>query len=104
MPIKVVATSTSGTTIHTAVASTNANTFDEVYLWAQNNHTDPVTLTIEMGSNAAEHNIIQTLASKSGLVPISLGCTNLQNAATVKAFASVANVVSIHGFINAITP
>jgi len=102
MPIKVAATATAGTAIHTAVAGTTAGTFDEVWLFAQNNHTSAVTLTIEFGSAATENNIICTLASKSGEQLIVPGFI-LQNGATVKAFASEANVVSISGFINTIT-
>ena len=102
-PIKVVATDTAGTAIHTAVAGTTAGTYDEVWLWAQNNHTDVVTLTIEFGdATAPDSNIVVTLASKAGLVPIVPGLP-LQNEATVKAFASVANTVCLSGFINSIT-
>ncbi|NTU73633.1 hypothetical protein HGB07_05725 [Candidatus Roizmanbacteria bacterium] len=102
-PIKVVATATAGTTIHTAVAGTTAGTFDEIYLYAQNNHTTTVTLTIEFGgATAPDQNIIMTLASKSGLQLIIPGLI-LQNGLTVKAFASVANVVCLSGFVNSIT-
>ena len=101
-PIKVVATATAGTTIHTAVAGTTAGTFDEIWLYAQNNHTAAVVLTIEFGDANAESNIICTLASKSGLQMIIPGFI-LQNEATVKAFASTANVISLSGFVNSIT-
>ena len=102
-PVKVVATATAGTLIHTAVVGTTVGTFDEIWLFAQNNHTAPVTLTIEFGGpTAPDQNIIMTLASKSGLQLIVPGLI-LQNGLTVKAFASVANVVCISGFINTIT-
>jgi len=102
-PIKVAATATAGTAIHTAVAGTTAGTFDEIWLFAQNNHSTTVTLTIEFGSaTAPDGNIILTLASKSGLQMIVPGLI-LQNEATVKAFADVANVVTISGFVNKIT-
>lgn len=102
-PIKVVQTATAGTTIHTAVAGTTAGTFDEIWIYAQNNHTAAVVLTIEFGSaTAPDGNIILSLASKSGLVLIVPGLI-LQNEATVKAFASVANVICISGFVNSIT-
>lgn len=101
-PIKVVATATAGTTVHTAVAGTTAGTVDEVWLWAQNNHTANVVLTIEFGSADAEDNIIVTIPFKSGLVPVVPGLP-LQNGAVVAAFASVTDVISIHGFVNAIT-
>lgn len=101
--IKVVQTATAGDTIHTAVSGTTAGTFDEIWLWAYNGHTAAVTLTIEFGgATVPDQNIIVTLASKSGLIPIVPGLI-LQNAMVVKAFASVANVVTISGFVNSMT-
>lgn len=103
MPIKVVATATAGTTIHTAVAGTTDGTFDEIYLYAYNGHTTTVTLTIEYGgATVPDQNIIITLAAKSGLTLIVPGLI-LQNALVVKAFASVANVITLSGFVNRIT-
>lgn len=102
-PVLVVATATAGTTIHTSVAGTTAGTFDEIWLWAYNGHTTTVTLTIEWGgATVPDQNIIVTLASKSGLIPIVPGFI-LQNGMVVKAFASVANVITLNGFVNAIT-
>ena len=102
-PIKVVQTATVGTTIHTAVAGTTNGTFDEIYLYAQNNHTGNVELTIEFGgATEPDQNIKITLASKSGLQLIIPGLI-LQNGLTVKAFASVANVICLSGFVNTIT-
>jgi len=103
MPIKVVATATPGTTIHTAVSGTTAGTFDEIWLYAYNGHTTTVTLTIEYGgATVPDQNIIITLAAKSGLTLIVPGLI-LQNGLVVKAFASVANVVTLSGFVNSIT-
>lgn len=103
MPIKVVATATLGTTIHTSVAGTTAGTFDEVWLYAYNGHTTTVTLTIEYGgATVPDQNIIITLASKSGLTLIVPGLI-LQNAKVVTAFASVANVVTLSGWVNTMT-
>lgn len=99
-PIKIVQTATAGTTLHTAVAGTTVGTFDEIYLYLQNNHTTTVIVTIEFGdATAPDGNIILTLASKSGLQLVVPGLI-LQNGATVKAFASVANVVCASGFVN----
>ena len=100
--IKVVQTATAGTAIHTAVAGTTAGTFDEIWLWAQNNHTVDVTLTIEFGSANTEDNIIVTIPTKSGLYAVVPGFV-LQNEATVKAFAGTANVITVHGYVNSIT-
>lgn len=102
-PIKVVQTATAGDTIHTAVAGTTAGTFDEIWLYAYNGHTDSVVLTIEFGgASVPDQNIVVTLASKSGLQLIVPGLI-LQNAMVVKAFAGTANVVTISGFVNSIT-
>ena len=103
MPIKVVATATAGTTIHTAVAGTTAGTFDEVWLYAYNGHTVDVTLTIEYGgATVPDQNIIVSIADKSGLALIVPGFI-LQNGLVIKAFASTANVITISGWVNTIT-
>ena len=100
--IKVVQTATAGTAIHTAVAGTTAGTYDEVFLWAQNNHTADVVLTVEFGDADTEHNIIVTIPAKAGLYAVVPGFP-LQNEATVKAFAGTANVITVHGFVNSMT-
>jgi len=102
-PIKVAATSTPGTTIHTAVAGSTPGTFDEIWLFAYNSDNDDVQLTIEFGGTTApDQNIVVVLASKSGLQLIVPGLI-LQNEAVVKAFAATANVITISGFVNSIT-
>jgi hypothetical protein len=99
--IKVVAVATAGTTIHTTPAGTSS--IDEVWLYAQNNHTSAVDLTIEFGGVSAPDDLIQMqIPSKSGLYLICPGL-NLQNSLLVRAFASVANVISIQGFVNRIS-
>lgn len=100
--IKIAATATPGTAIHTAVAGTTAGTFDEIWLWAFNSHTEDVKLTIEFGgADAPDQNIIVTIPYKSGLVPVVPGLI-LQNEATVKAFAGTTNVITVVGFVNSI--
>ena len=102
-PIKVVATATLGTTIHTAVSGTTAGTFDEIWLWAYNSAVTATTLTIEYGgATVPDQNIVVTLAAQSGLVPILPGLI-LQNSLVVTAFASAANTVTLSGFVNTIT-
>jgi hypothetical protein len=102
-PIKVVQTATAGDSIHTAVAGTTAGTFDEIWLWAYNGHTADVVLTIEFGgATVPDQNIVVTIPFKSGLVPVVPGLI-LQNGMVVKAFASVTNVVTLMGFVNAMT-
>jgi len=99
-PIKVVATATAGTLIHTAVAGQVAGTFDEVWLYAFNAHSTPLLLTIEFGgATVPDQNIVLTLASQSGLQLVIPGLI-LQNEMVVKAFASSANLVTLSGWVN----
>lgn len=101
--IKVVATATPGTTIHTAVTGTLAGTYDEIWLWAYNGHTADVTLTMEMGgATVPDDNIVVDIPTKSGLYLIVPGLP-LQNGLVVRAFASVANVIVISGYVNKIS-
>jgi len=98
--IKVVQTATAGTTIHTAVAGTSA--WDEIWLYAMNIDTTARKLTIEWGNPAVDDNIELTIPAESGLVLVAPGLL-LQNSLVVTAFAAAANVVIIHGYVNAIT-
>ena len=101
--VLVVATATPGTTIHTAVAGITAGTFDEIWLWAYNGYTADVVLTIEFGgATVPDQNIIVTIPAKQGLYAVVPGFI-LQNGMVVKAFAAVANVVTLTGYVNAIT-
>jgi len=97
--IKVVATATAGTTIHAA----HATDLDEIWIWAVNSSSSAVKLTIEWGeATAPEGNIEGNIPAESGLYAVIPGLL-LTNSLVVKAFASVANVVLIHGFVNRIT-
>lgn len=99
--IKVAATSTPGTAIHTAVTGTSD--LDEIYLYAVNSSTAAVKLTIEFGSaTAPDDNIEYTVPAEDGLHLIVPGIL-LQNAATVAAFAGTTNVLVVHGYVNRIT-
>lgn len=101
--IKVVATSTPGTTIHTATSSAT-DTLDEVWLNVYNSDTVSREITIEWGeATAPDGNIKLTVAAKSGLTQIVFGDV-LQNSLVVKAFAAAANVMTIGGYVNRISP
>ncbi len=98
--IKVVATASTGTTIHAAVSGTSS--FDEVWLYAYNGHTTDVALTIEWGETTVpDGNIILTIPTKAGRYLVADGRL-LNNSLVITAFASVANVIIVDGFINAI--
>ena len=99
--VKVAATATAGTTIHTAVSGT-AN-LDEIWLYAVNSSASSVKLTLEWGqADAPDGNIEVSIAAESGLVLVAAGLL-LQNSLVVKAFAGTADVIMIHGFVNRIT-
>lgn len=98
--IKVAATATPGTAVHTAVAGTGDDNFDELYLYAMNTDTVARKLTVEFGGAVAPDNLLEvTIDPEAGLVPVVPGLP-LQNAATVGAFAETANVIVLYGFVN----
>ena len=100
--IKVVATATAGTTIHTAVSGTSS--LDEIWLYAHNSSASAVKLTLEWGeATAPDGNIeINIGAEGTGLVLVAPGLL-LQNSLVVKAFAATANVVTLTGYVNRIS-
>ena len=104
LAVKVAATSSAGTAIHTA--SSTATTIDEIWLYAVNTSTSSVKLTIEWGEvTAPDGNIELTVLPEAGLVTVVPGFL-LQGNATpkvIRAFAGTANVICIHGFVNRIT-
>ena len=96
--ILVAATATAGTLIHTA----HATALDEIWLFAQNNTTADVVLTIEFGGTTSPKDlVIQTIPTKSGLVNVIPGIC-LTGSLVVRAFAATTNVISLAGFVNRI--
>jgi hypothetical protein len=100
--IKVAQTATAGTTIHTAVSGTSS--LDEVWLYAHNSSSAAVKLTLEWGEASAPdgHIEINIGAEGTGLVLIAPGLL-LQNSLVIKAFAGIANVITINGYVNRIS-
>lgn len=97
--VKVVATASAGTTIHTA----HATSLDEIWLWAVNSDTTDRKLTIEFGGTSAPDDLIElTIPAEAGPIPVIPGW-RLTNSCVVKAFAATANVVVVNGFVNRIT-
>lgn len=109
-PIKVVATSTPGTLVHTT--GTNATVVDRLYLWANNTQAaataTTVLLTLEWGdATAPDHNKIVAIPGQAGDVQLADGLPLLGNgsvALTVKAFAATTAVLNISGYILRVTP
>lgn len=103
--IKVVATGSTGTTIH--ATGTSASVYDEIWLYAYNSHTAAVLLTVQFGgTTAVDDDIKVTIPSQVGLtlvVPgLSLRGTG-SAATTVYAYAATTNVITIQGYVNRIS-
>jgi hypothetical protein len=102
--IKVAATATAGTTIHTG--SSTATTLDEVWIYAVNTSASDVKLTIEWGGVASPDDHIEfTVKAENGLYLIIPGLILKGNATplVVRAFAGTANVITLSGYVNRIT-
>lgn len=96
--VKVAATATLGTTVHTA----DATALDEVWLYAVNTSATAVKLTVEWGTGtAADGNIEQTIQPEAGLALVIPGLI-LTNSLVVTAFAATTNVILLTGFVNRI--
>jgi len=102
--IKVAATATAGTTVHTG--SSTATTLDEVWIYAVNTSASDVKLTIEWGGTSAPDDLIEfTVKAENGLYLIIPGLILKGNATplVIRAFAATANVITITGYVNRIT-
>ncbi len=99
--IKVAATATAGTTIHTATSGTSD--LDEIWLYACNTDSTDRKLTIEYGGATSPDELTEIpITAEAGWVLVVPGLL-LQNSLVVKAFAAAANVVNINGFVNRVT-
>lgn len=101
--IKIAATATPGTTIHTG--SVTPATLHEVWLYCVNSSTVGVKLTVEWGeATAPDGNMEVTIPPEDGLVLVVPGLLIKGNATplVVKAFAGTTNVLIVHGFVNVI--
>ena len=102
--IKVAATASAGTTIHTA--SSTATTYDEIWLYVQNTSASSVKLTVQWGGTSSPDDDIEvTVAAEAGLMLVAPGLILKGNATplVVRAFAATTNVLTIHGYVNRIT-
>jgi len=102
--IKVVATASTGTTIH--ATGTSASNFDEVWLYAYSSSASAILLTIQFGGTTSPDNDIKvTIPSQSGLTLVVPGLVLTGTGAganTIYAYAGTANVITITGYVNRI--
>lgn len=103
--IKVAATASTGTTIH--ATGTSSSIQDEIWLYAYNSSTGPVTLTIQFGGTTAVDNDIKIdVPATSGLTLVVPGLVLTGTGAaanTVYAYAGTTNVITISGYVNRIS-
>jgi hypothetical protein len=98
--IRVAATVTPGTLIHTALSNIAANEWDEVWIRAINTSGSSVKLTVEWGGTTAPDDLVEiTIPAESGFTEVIPGHV-LQNGAAVRAFADTADAIILHGFVN----
>jgi hypothetical protein len=95
-PVAVAATSSPGTTIHTA----HATSLDEILIVASNIDTSDRDLTLEHGGTSTSDQLKITIPAKS---IVELPAIQLTNSLLLKAFASSTNVINIAGVVNRIT-
>jgi hypothetical protein len=102
--VKVAATASAGTTIHTG--SSTPTDFDEIWAYVQNTTTTSVLLTIEFGGTTSPDDRISTqVIPASGLVLVVPGLILKGNATPLimRAFAGTTNVLVMHGWVNRIS-
>lgn len=96
--IKITATATPGTLIHTAVSGTT--NWDEIFLFVANTDTVERKLTIEYGGTTSPDDLIEVpIPPESGLVAVLPGLI-VNNGVAVRAFAASANVLIGFGYIH----
>lgn len=99
--IKIAATATAGTLIHTAHATAK----DEVWIWVVNSDAgNPKKLTVEWGGTTAPDDLVEfdDLPAEAGAVCIVPGWV-ISNSLAVRIFAETTNLLVAFGFVNRIT-
>jgi hypothetical protein len=96
--VKVAATSSAGTTIHTATSS--ASDCDVITIYAYNSSASAVNLTLQWGgTTSVDDDIKLSIPALSGLTLVVPDLT-LRNSLIVKAYAGTTNVITLHGYAN----
>jgi len=103
LPIGVNSTAGGNVTIHTG--HTGTSVMDEVWLYAHNNHTAGVALTIEFGVSASAQFIRQDIPARTGNVLVIPGIPIVGNS-TPKVISAYVNTgtanFALHGWVNRI--
>jgi hypothetical protein len=98
--VLVSASATPGTLIHTAVSGSAS--FDEVWIYCQNTSASTAFLDVEFGGTSTADQIEIAIPGESGLILVVPGLF-LNNSLPVRAYSSILNVLSMHGYVNRVT-
>jgi hypothetical protein len=104
-PLQITATGSTGTIIHTTLASSTI--LDEVWLYAVNTAATQTSLTIEYGGTGTSNEIQIGIPSKSGLSIVLAGTILKGDGAVgsvIRGYASVGSVINVVGYVNRINP
>ena len=96
--IKIVATASAGTQIHTA----HASALDEVWLWVTNTDTVDRAVTIQFGGTTSPDDVIKRNVPAGEQILVLAGLV-LTGSLVIRAFGAAANVLVAHGFVNRIS-
>lgn len=103
-PVKVIANTSTGTTIHTTGSS--ASVIDEVWVYATNTSAAAVLLTLEWGGTTnPDDRIVASIPPQATVVVVPGQALVGTGSAgrTIGAFAGTANVINVFGYVNRIT-
>ena len=102
-PIKISATGSPGTLIHTAINSVSS--FDEIYLWVVNNTSGAATLTIEWGGVKDPDDLLckETSISANSAPAVVIAGATLNAGLSIRAYSNTANALNLIGYVNRIT-
>ena len=104
LPIKILATATAGTTIHTATSADGPEGCDEVWLWAGSTTSVAVNATLHFSNDGAGDRTInfRVPAAYHGPIPILAGHRVLDGV-VISATCSVAERVNVWGNVNRVS-
>lgn len=101
--VAIYATSTPGTTIHTATSSTTADSYDEIYLWASSTLARATQFTVWIGNSNSKDDAINVVvpAAYGGPIQVLPGLP-VQATRVVQATCADAGYINVFGFVNRI--
>ena len=97
-PVVVAAVAATGTVIHTTASQT-----DEIWLWAQTSATYTSRLTVEFGGTATGDTFVADLPAVGAGPTLIVPGWILTASLAVRAYATVASLLTIAGYINRIS-